>query len=288
MKELEQSKIESRREVHIPINLKGLYKGYTKIFFDTPVNAFDWVTRNIERASKKMTTGIASVVTLPLGIMVRNGATVANETLNSERDGRGKYVGWGIFGAGCGAVAATWFAGAAIFAKLGAVSSAIGSIGAGVVAGVLAAPVIAPALAVGMIATGVITGAIAFTLSTVPAIANIKVGMSRTWDSLRGVKYTAEMKKQLEQEASRDSISYNYEARQLSKAAAEVARLPKEGQINIYESLKNKFQRAAEKVKEQEYKDMAEKFQHLQDKMQSGFSTETAKPAADNNNKPKA
>lgn len=247
MKELEQTKIESRREIHIPINLKGLYKGYTKILFDTPINAFDWLTRKIESGSKRMTTGVFSAVTFPLSIMVRNGATVANETLNSDRDGRGKYVFWGGVGSAIGAGAALWFTGAAIFAKIGVVSSAIGSVGAGIVAGVLATPVIAPAFAVGMIVAGVTMGAGAFGLSIVPAIANIKVGISRTWDSLRGVKYTPEMKKQLAEEAAKDSISSEHDAYKLSTASATVARLPEESQIKIYENLKGKFQAALDK-----------------------------------------
>lgn len=254
MKELDQGKVLSRREVHIPINLKGLYNGYTKIFFDAPVNAFDWLTRNIERATKKMTTGFAAAVTLPLGIMTRNAATVANQTLNTEREGRGgKYSGWGSFGAVVGAGAAMWFTGAAIFAKIGLVSS-IGNIGAAVVAGVLAAPIIAPALAVGMVATAALMGVGAFALSTVPAVANIRVGISRTWDRIRGVKYSPEMLQQLSVEASRDSISTQHDEEKLRQTLSKVSSLPEESQLNILGRLQHKFKDALEKKKEAEEK----------------------------------
>lgn len=248
MSELGKDKINSRSEVHIPITLKGLYKGYQKIFFDTPTDAYEWMTRKLEAGSKKMMSGLFSAVTLPLGIMVRNASTVAHDTMNED----GRKFGWiGSVGAAAGAMAAWWMAGSLLFAKL-AVAGTVSKIVAIGGAAVLTAPIIAPALAAGVILASTVMGVGAFALSTLPAVANLRVGILRTWDSIRGVKYDKETLDALHKELSKDSISTRHEQKKYDDAVHSVMYLPKDGQMKIFESLKSKFAVAAEQgLKEQ-------------------------------------
>jgi hypothetical protein len=243
MATLDKSKIDSRREVPFKINLKGIYEAYQKIFFDAPVDCFDWLTRNTERLSKKMMSGFASVVTVPLGIMTRNAATVANQTIN-DKDKQFSWVG--NLGAVAGAGAAWWVAGSTLFAQMGLAAS-LGKIGGVVVATVLTAPVLAPALAIGVIAAGTAMGIGTFVISTLPAVANLKIGLIRTLDSLRGIKYDKETMDALQESLNEDSISYNYDERRFHDARSSVRVLNQEAQEKIYIELKEKFDESAAK-----------------------------------------
>lgn len=246
MADLNQDKIDSRREVPFEINLKGIYKAYQNLFFDQPVNAFRWLTRNTERLSKKMMSGVASVVTVPAGIMIRNASTVAHQTINDKDH---KYSWVGNIGAAAGAGAAWWLTGTAIFSKLAFGTSIAAKVGAVIVASVASAPVLAPALAVGVIVAGTAMGTGTFAASLLPALANLKVGFLRTMDRIRGVKYSPEVKAELQKSLEKDSISTDYDKRRYDDARRAYSNLKKEDQIRLFESLKDAFEKEAQKTK---------------------------------------
>lgn len=106
-KKLDETKVESRREVIIPISLKGLYESYERITYRAPKSAFQWVARKFDEASKHMMTGLFSLVTMPLGIITRNTARVMNDAADH------KYLNISGVAGVVGAGAAWWTLGGA-------------------------------------------------------------------------------------------------------------------------------------------------------------------------------
>jgi hypothetical protein len=238
---LAEDKIASRREVEIQINLRGLAKAYNKFFHEWPMNGFLSATRKMDEASKNMMTGKAALVTMPLGLMMRNSARIAHN-LAEGRYGIlrglvstvGAASGWAALG----------YAAFGMLAGVAAVAGTVGTVGAAIGAAVLTAPVILPAFTLSTILAAKVGGIGAAVLSTVPAIANIHVGFRRSLDAFKGIQYDEEA---LKSKLDEGSVASEYEARRFRKVSSEVEYLPEDKQRKIFERLKERFDTAAQK-----------------------------------------
>jgi hypothetical protein len=236
---------ESRKEIVIPITLSGLLKGYSKIAYDFPVDMFKKLTRAIDDASihPRMRTGFGAVVTMPLGIMTRNGSRAAHNLA----DGRYAHSSH-VLGA-VGAAAAWWVAGQAAFASMAA-SSLFGFTGGTAVAATLAAvgtgfAVVPLAFTVGTLASAVAIGVGITALSSIPALVNLKTGFLRTMDRVKGIKGVEyDGKKELE-EISYNSLSARHERKEYNELSYRLRYLSDDHQKEIFDGLKEKFDSAA-------------------------------------------
>ena len=243
MTELPQDKLDSRREIEIEINLRGIAKFYRNFFHDWPQNLLLTGARKLDEASKNWMTGKAAVVSMPGAIIARNSARVAH----NMAEGR-----YGILRGLVSTVGAASAWGALGYAAFGALSTmtavagTVGTVGAAVVAAVVTAPVVLPAFTASTILGATIMGLGAATLSLVPAAANLLSGVSlrRTIDAFKGVKYDeAALKSKLD----KDSVASEYYRRQEVDLQWKIARLPEENQQVILKGLKERFEKAAEK-----------------------------------------
>lgn len=243
---LAEDKLASRREVEIQINLRGLAKAYTKFFHEWPMRGFLSAARKMDDTSKKMMTGKAAIIGMPLGLMMRNSARVAHN-LAEGRYGilRGLVS---TVGAGAG-WAALGYAAFGALSGVAAIAGTVGTVGAAIGAAVLTAPIILPAFTLSTILAAKAGGISAAVLSTIPAVANIGVAFRRTVDAFKGVKYDEEA---LKSKLDEGSVSSEYEARELRRLSNDISYLPEAKQRKIYEGLKKRFDSAAEKPQAQE------------------------------------
>ncbi len=238
--------IESRKEIIIPITLKGLYDGYKKIVYDAPLSAFQWAAGKVDAGSKSLMTGYAAAATMPVGIMLRNGARVAYDSSKS------RYLAVADGAGIVGSAAAWWIAGSAAYTALSsslALTSTVGAIGAGVAAAVVTSPVLVPAYTAGVLLASTALGAAATALSVIPAVANLKVAFLRSADRFRGIKHDEAA---LSAEHSKGSVREDYEELMFRQAMTGLGRISDERQKEIYDSLKAKFEPAAAGKKEDE------------------------------------
>lgn len=238
MAKLEQEKIASRQEVVIPITLSGLAKGYKKIFHDAPLNAFKWVARKFDSLSTKMMTGHAAGLTMPVGIMIRNGARVAHSAVKD-------YSGLtGFLGAG----GALYFSTLALMPVLAApLGLAAGGFWAYSAAAAVGSLTVVPGYTGGVIAGSAVVSSIATVASAIPAIVNLPVALRRSWDKFKGINYDEQS---LKDELKENSLESEYERQRFKEAKSSVSSLPKPQQKIIYENLHKKFKFAAEPASE--------------------------------------
>ncbi len=241
--------IEKLKEVEIEINLKGLWKGFRKICFDAPVDGFQWITRKTDGLSKRMMTGFGAVVTMPLGIMVRNGSTVAHDATDFESDADSG--GFSRFLSGASGIAAglggAYYGGMGVYGSMVSglgLTSAIGQGAAMIVGAVSAAFVAIPVATAGLLVASTTLGVLALTLSAVPAVANIPKGWSRTVARFKGNKIN---EAELQAELAKNSVSSRHERNVLRDANYAIDRLNKAQQKQILADLKEKFEPAAKR-----------------------------------------
>ncbi len=243
MTELPQDKLQSRREIEIEINLRGIAKFYRNFFHDWPQNLLLSGARKLDEMSKNWMTGKAAVVSMPAAIIARNSARV------SHNMAEGRY---GILRGLVSTVGAASAWGALGYATFGALSGmtaiagTVGTVGAAVAAAVVTAPVVLPAFTASTIIGATLMGVGAAALSLIPAAANLLSGVSlrRTIDAFKGIKYDeAALKSKLDE----DSVASQYYRRQETDLQWKIARLPEENQQTIFKNLKERFEKAAEK-----------------------------------------
>ncbi len=244
---LNDHQIESRKEIVIPITLKGLVEGYSKLAYDAPVSLYKKITRFIDNVAihKNARNGYLAVATMPLGIMARNGARAAHNLADGKYlKGVSQWLG-GTVGAG----GAWWVAGNALFGALTTNVPLLASVGGKIatvaVAAVLSSPVVIPAFMVGTLAMATAVGVGITALSAVPALVNIKSGLLRTLDRIKGIKGVNYDDAAAEQEITQNSLSSRYERQQYAQVTNGLRYLSEETQKGIYESLKSKFEVAA-------------------------------------------
>ncbi len=238
---LADDKLASRREVEIQINLRGLAKAYTNFFHEWPMRGFLSATRKMDDFSKKMMTGKAAVVTMPLGLMIRNSTRIAH----NMAEGRYGILRGLVSTVGAGAGwAALGYATFTALAGVAAVAGTVGTVGAAIGAAVITAPIILPAFTLSTILAAKTVGLGAAILSTVPAIANIGVGFRRTVDAIKGIKYDeAALKSKLDE----GSISSDYEKREFYDVSRRVDYLNDDSKLKIFTRLKEQFEPVAKK-----------------------------------------
>ncbi len=149
---------------------------------------------------------------------------------------------------------------------MAAVAGTVGTVGAAVVAAVVTAPILLPAFTASTILGASLAGIGAATLSLVPAAANLLSGVSlrRTLDAIKGIKYDeAALKSKLDE----DSVASNYYRREERDLGYRIQRLPEENQRTLFQSLKARFEKAAEK-------------QEPQDETATVFAAPSSKPPA--------
>ncbi len=245
--QLNAHQIESRKEIVIPITLKGLVEGYAKLAYDTPVGLYKKIARGIDNLAihKNTRSGFFSVLSMPLGIMARNGARAAHNLADGKyMKGVSQWLG-GTVGAG----GAWWVAGnmlaSALTTNVPLLATAGGKIATVAVAAVLSSPVVVPAFMVGTLAMASAVGVGITLLSALPAVLNLKTGLLRTLDRIKGIKGVNYDDAAAEQEISQNSLSSRYERQQYAQVTNGLRYLSEEAQKGIYESLKSKFDVAA-------------------------------------------
>lgn len=263
MTELSEDKLKSRREIEIEINLRGISKFYTNLFHEWPQNGFLAAARKLDEKSKNWMTGKAAVVSMPAAIIARNSARITHKMAE------GRYGILRGLVSTVGAASAWGALGYAAFGALSgvaAVAGTVGTVGAAIAAAVVTAPVLLPAFTASTILGASIAGIGAATLSLVPAAANLLSGVSlrRTLDAIKGIKYDeAALKSKLDE----DSVASNYYRREERDLGYRIQRLPEEHQRSLFQSLKARFEKAAEK-------------QEPQDETATVFAAPSSKPPA--------
>ncbi|GEM_PF-2317598 len=238
-KKLADAKIDSRREVIVPISLKGLYDGYERITYRAPKDAFQWVARQADNLSNTMTTGVAAALTMPAGIILRNSARAMHEASD------GKYLQIAHVGGVAGALGGWWVAGSAALATLTTtfgVASTVGSVGATIAAAVVSSVVIVPAFTVGLLGASLALGGIVAAVSTVPAVVNLPVALRRSVDAIKGIKLD---RKELDAVFEKNSLETRDQNRRFTQASSAIYRLNDDNKRKLYEDLKASFEDAA-------------------------------------------
>jgi hypothetical protein len=235
--------LDGRREIYIPINLKGLYDGYEKIMHKAPRKAFQWAMRKIENGSKKMMTGPMAAVTFPASIILRNTARATHHASKSHY----AYVADGI-----GIVAslgAWWMAGSAAMAYAATsmgVAGTVGSIGTMIGAAIVTSPILVPAYTAGLLAGSLAVGGVVAVASVIPAVANLPVGLKRSIDAFKGIKHDV---KELEIEFDKTSLQNDYIKRQMDIASHSLQVIGEDNRKKIFIELSKEFQKEAAPAK---------------------------------------
>jgi len=69
--QLSEKELRKLQEVHVKINLKGLFRAWDWVTKKKPFEIYQTVTRKIEGKSKKLMVGNASALGMPIGIILR-------------------------------------------------------------------------------------------------------------------------------------------------------------------------------------------------------------------------
>lgn len=243
---LDQHQIESRKEIVIPITLKGLAIGYGKLAYEAPIGLYQRALRGLDNLAihKNMRNGYTAVLSMPLGIMLRNGARAAHNLVDSKYKYTSQWLG-GTVGAG----GAWWVAGKALASALSThvplLATVGGKIATTAIAAALSAPVVVPAFTIGAVAFATVIGAATAAISVIPAAVNLKSGLLRTLDRFKGIKGVNYDDAATEAEIMQKSLSSKYDREQYAKVTGGLRYLSEEGQKDIYEGLKAKFEKAA-------------------------------------------
>jgi hypothetical protein len=245
-KQLTVAELKSLQEIHIPINLQGLIKGWKMIFHDAPFKGYQGLMRKVEGVSKKMMTGKASVISMPLGIILRNTSRAAHNSSEGRYLYTSRLVG---AAASIAAVAAGTVLGAPLVTALVGTSVAgfIGSWGAYLAAGsVSALTLMTPAYTVGTLVSSTLVGAAVAAFSTVIAApVNAVIGFRRSRMAAKGYTLSEDQIQAELAEFDRESPTARYERERYHSVVAGLHMLPDTRKREIYEGLKSQFDAAA-------------------------------------------
>ncbi|MDE2336614.1 MAG: hypothetical protein KGL10_04825, partial [Alphaproteobacteria bacterium] len=118
---LTEEELNRLREVKISINLRGLLRVFDYVTYKGPFKVYHAIARKVEGVSKRMMVGNASLVGMPVGIVLRNAARSAYNV--SNRDGATKYAWIGNVAGGLAVVgavgASALFGGPVVAAAIG-------------------------------------------------------------------------------------------------------------------------------------------------------------------------
>lgn len=240
--ELSKDKASSRMEIIIPITPRDLWKGLTKIFVDAPNNGLAWIGEKSEKFSRWLMSGRASIISMPAGIMLRNGARATMNMTDTSGD-MSIWAGGARLIGGLSAAAALWFGGTFIGGALAAtgvgatITGAVGAWGTLATGLVIAAPIVLPAFGVTTAAAVIASAALITGLSVVPAVANLHVAFKRTIDAWKGIKYDDTI---LQPEKS---LSDKLKERRQRSTATDALNLPVEMQTELGVNLMQRYDR---------------------------------------------
>ena len=248
-KQLTDKELKSLSEVHVAVNLKGFLTAWDYVFNKKPFALYQGVARRMEGFSKKMMTGNASIIGMPVGIIVRNTSRAAHNLST----GRYSHIAQAA-----GVLAAFAAVGAATFVAGPVIASAIGLGGFGTVVGYAAAAVASgvvlnrPAYTAGTLTTSsVIAAGVAAFSTLIAAPANLLVAFRRSRASLKGVKLTEDQLLAQQAEFDRRSPAAEYERQQEEQVRYGLASLSPAKKEKIYLSLKAEFDLATKQAAEQ-------------------------------------
>jgi hypothetical protein len=252
-KKLDEHALESRKEVIIPIRLKELYKAYVTATFDKPIEWMQKLARGVDSIAihKRMRTGVLAVATMPAGIILRNSARSANWVAEKKAPGVvtgvvGSAAAWYFGGKMAYAWATTHVPVLSTLATQTGVLASIAKVATVAATTVLTGfAVVPPALMLGTAAAAVAGAALIGTLSVVPAAFNLKTGLLRSWDRIRGIKDVDYDGAKEEQEISQNSLYARNERKEYSKISYGIRNLTEEHQKQLFDNLKEKFDQAA-------------------------------------------
>lgn len=246
-RQLTEAELNSMKEIHISVDLKGFVKGWTKLFQDLPFNGYQSAARKLEGLSRKMMTGKASLLSMPAGIVLRNTARAAHNASKGDYLFSSKIFG---FACGCAAVAAgVIFGGPVLAATLpAAVSGFIGTAGSAVTAGALSLLVAStPAYTAGALLFSSVVGAGAFLFSTlVSAPVNLLAAYKRTEYSIKGYEVTEEQLREQLTAFDRESPLAKYNRQRLEQTKLNLRSMEVDDRKKIYADLKSEFEKVAE------------------------------------------
>lgn len=254
MADLDPQKQSSRQEVPFRVSLAGILDAYWRLTYKTPVKLFQTAARKTDDMTKHMMTGPAAVVTMPAGIILRNGVRVANDA----SDHGGYHVAAQVAGV-AGAAAGWWIAGAAAYGYLATtldLTGTVGTIGAAIAAAVVTAPVINPAFTAATLGGATLLGTAAGAISTLGAAMNLKVAFLRSVDAWKGVKYDAATLKSMKEAVDKDSLSARAKEEHFQKLRNDVVYLSEDHQKQILEDLKTRFEASAAPVPRRNLRDV--------------------------------
>lgn len=250
-KTLNERQREARKEIVIPINPKALARAYTKLIYDKPIGALQWVAKKVDDFAihKRMRTGLLSVVSMPAGIMLRNGARATHQLA----EGKYAHVGQWL-GGGAAAIGGWAAAGLALKSALtGTIVSTLGgSVATTAVGFALTFPVVVPAAMIGVAALSTAIGLGITGISVVPALLNVKSGLLRTMDRIKGIKGVDYDGPAEEKAITYDSLRAREERKIYREVSWQIDSLSEEHQKDIYERLSKQFGKAADPAKQQQ------------------------------------
>jgi len=261
-KELTEKELDALREIHISVDLRGLIKAWNKLFYEAPFDAYKKIALKVEGVSRKMMTGNASVLGMPMGIVLRNTSRAAYHSAKGDTFYSSRIIGGvaaaaaivasSLFGApyiAAAAIAAGAFVGAPLFAAtaVAAVGSFLGTIGTFAAMGVasmllLPVPVFTAAT---LLSSTIVAGAVAAFSGLVAAPVNLLVAWRRSKASLQGVKLTEDDMEKLQTEFDRQSPNVRYQQDMVWTVTNGLDALPPAEKQKIYLSLQAEFGAAA-------------------------------------------
>ena len=250
-KTLDERQREARKEIVIPINPKALARAYTKLIYDKPIGALQWVAKKVDdfAINKRMRNGGRAVVTMPLGIMLRNGARATHQLAEGKYAHVGQWLGGGAAAIGGWAAAGLALKGALASTFVGTLGGAVGTTAVGFA---LTLPVVVPAAMIGVAALSTAIGLGITAISVVPAALNVKTGFLRTLDRLKGIKGVDYDGPAEEKAISYDSLRAREERNIYREVSWQIDSLSEEHQKDIYERLSKQFGKAADPATQQQ------------------------------------
>lgn len=250
--QLTKEELNSLREIHIAINWRGFVKGWKKIFQETPFNAHQSIMRKVESVSRKMMTGNASLLGMPVGIILRNTARAMHNAIDGKHYYNSVHV-VGFLGA-CGAVGLGMLAGGPLVAAAvgSGVAGFIGTWGAYATAGIISAAVLPiPAYTASTLISSTLMGAAVAAFSTfVAAPANLFVAFRRSQASMKGTKLTEDQIEALQTEFDRESPTLRFHRSLENRIYNAFIELPENRREDIYKTLAERFGMASQRPQE--------------------------------------
>ncbi len=237
-KKLDPGLVESRKEVVVNITLKGLAKAYSQLFHDKPVELYQTVARKADVLSKKMMTGFGSALSMPIGIMVRNGARVAND---ATTEGRYSAVGWvaGLAGAAASLYFGAIHGAAYLQSAAPALGNAFGTLGSEIVAGAASAVFLTvPAFTAGELVAATLASAAATVVSLLPAALNVPVAMRRSADRAKGIIYPDDV---FDQDVEKNSLDSQLGRERVRRINNDLHHISAEQRLAVYKGLAQEF-----------------------------------------------